>query len=403
MRISLLLLLLWSGCTAIDDFGKFTVGGADMGGGCTPGCRCVPADAALGVPEHCAIVPTNSFTCPVGGPTVTLTGGDYVVDTSLTPPRFGSAADNIPDGTVQGPEAVFCFGSLVTARPSHVDVVGNRPLVIVVDSVVRFSGTFTLGGGYATDDKGASGNAGGTNGGDSENPGAGAFGGHAGITSGGNSPGPGGSGGGNTTMGAVGGPVMGGAATPGGMSNNSGVYGSGGGGGGRASTVGGGGGGGAGVLQISAGWAIALDQAQVDASGGGGGGGAAPSAGGGAPGGGGGGSGGTVFFEAPSVTVNGGCISVVGGPGGGGAGSGRGDNSHRAQVCPFIGGAGLGATGGGNGGAPGTGMLAGGMGIGMGGGGGGTGSYGRVIIRSHMPPASANVVPTQSYMMMTLP
>jgi hypothetical protein len=403
LRISVLLVLV-SGCSAIDDFGKFTVAGSDMaGGGCTPSCNCVPANAALGVPDHCAIVPSNSFTCTVGGPTVMLTGGDYTVDTGASPPTFGKPSDNIPNGTVQGPDAVFCFGSLVTSGPSRLNVTGNRPLIIVADSVVRFSGSIILGGGYAGDDKGATGTAGGTNGGDSETAGVGAFAGHAGVTGGGNNPGPGGGGGGNASTGAVGGPAMGGTATMGGMSNNQGIYGSGGGGGGHGSTLGGGGGGGAGILQISAGWEIAFDQVSVDASGGGGAGGAAPMPGNGSPGGGAGGAGGGVFLESPTVTVNGGCISVIGGPGGGGAGATRGDNSHRALVCPFIGGPGLGAAGAGNGGAPGTGMPGGGMGTGMAGGGGGTGGYGHAIIRSHMPPATANVVPMQAYEMHTLP
>ena len=62
--ISSLLVLAVAGCTAIDNFDKFKVGGdGGAAGGCTPGCTCIAANASLGVPEHCAIMPSNGVSC----------------------------------------------------------------------------------------------------------------------------------------------------------------------------------------------------------------------------------------------------------------------------------------------------------------------------------------------------
>lgn len=394
------------GCSAIDDFGRFTVGGGDMGG-CTPGCTCIPADPMLDVPEHCALAPSNGIDCsgaPRDADDVALTGGEYILNTgdplSTSPPTLMGPGVGVT-GNVAGLSAVFCIGSLVATMPSRLSVIGHRTLVIVADSVVRFTGTIALGGNYAIDDKGAPGTAGGTSGGDQTMPGNGLGGGKPGS----GSPGTGGGGGGSTSPGAMGGAAMGGLPTDGGAGAMSNAVGFGGGGGGAGAAKGGGGGGGGGSLQISAGWAIAFDQTQVDASGGGGAGGEpSPATGQPAGGGGGGGGGGVLWLEAPMVGINGGCLSVIGGPGGGGGGGLRGTDAKPSAMCGFLGMPGVGGPSGGNGGGPGTAMPAGSAGTAGGGGGGGTGGFGRVTIRSHAPPATnPNVVPSQAYNPVVLP
>ena len=400
---SLVLVVALAGCSAIDDFGKFTVIG-DGGAGCTGGCDCIPADATLDVPDHCAPTPSNGYSCNAhGAGLVTLAGGVYMLDsgdpTSGNAPTLSGSGVQVA-GTVQNGSAVFCIGSLVTASPSRLVVVGHRPVVIVADSDVHFSGAIAMGGVYAVDEHGAPGLAGGTAGGDQQAAGAGMGGGHAGN----GSPGTGGGGGGSVTQGAAGGSTMTGSYTAGGPATPATLAGFGGGGGGTGGSKGGGGGGGGGALQLSAGWQIAFDQAQVDASGGGGaGGGPSPSVGQPAGGGGGGGGGGVVLLEAPDVSISGGCISVIGGPGGGGGGGLRGTDAKQALMCGFVGTPGVAGASGGNGGGPGGGMAAGGSGTGAGGGGGGTGGYGRVVIRSHAPPQSAPVVPSMAYEPMMLP
>ena len=410
MRALSSVLVLLAGCSAIDDFGRFTVAAGDMGaaGGCTPGCACISGDAALGVPQHCAIQPSNGLRCSAAsasGGLVTLGNGQYTFDTGdgTTPPTLSTSGAPPLVGSVQNGVAVFCVGSLVTSSTGRVLVTGKRPLAIVADSLVRFSGALVIAGAYAVDERGAVGIAGGSNGGDQAMPGGGAGGGRTGLAAG---SGTGGSGGASVSNGGPGGGTATSSLVPGGQTSGSGpVAGFGGGGGGVASGKGGGGGGGAGALQISAGWQISFDQVALDASGGGGAGGEA-SGGPGMPasGGGGGGGGGIVLLEAPDVSISGGCLSVVGGPGGGGGGATRGGDARPTITCGFQGAGGVGGPGGGAGAAPGTMMPAGGSGTGPGGGGGGLGGAGRVTVRTHNPPAMlSGVVPPTAYVAATLP
>jgi hypothetical protein len=402
---SLVLVAAFASCSAIDNFGKFTVAaGVDMaGGGCTAGCNCIAADAALGVPDHCAITPSNGITCSgvqKSAATVTIAGGMYTIDSGASPPVLSDPSGNrVMTGTVAGNFALFCIGSWVADGAGHVVVVGNRPVAIVADSLMRMTnGSWAIAGSYAIDDNGAAGVGGGSNGGSAGNSGAGTNGGHPGV----GSPGTGGGGGGSASTGAAGGSAVGNSPTPGGSGTNSPSVGFGGGGGGKGSMNGGGGGGGAGFLQLSAGWAIALDSITFNATGGGGAGGlAAGSAGGFAGGGGGGGGGGVLTLEAPTVSFNNGCLSVVGGPGGAGGALLRGGDSHPTTMCGFLGTGGVAPANGGPGGEPGmTNVPSGGNGTANGGGGGGLGGYGRVTVRSHNPPpitTPPNVDPMAAY------
>jgi hypothetical protein len=407
--ISSLLIVAFAGCTAIDDFGKFTVGGAaDLGTTCMGGCNCVPGTPALGVPDHCAIAPSNLLSCagvPRAAEVLTLPAGAYTLDSGATPPVLvDSNSGRVMTGAIQGTAAVFCVGSLVADSNARITITGNRLVGIVADSLVRVTaGSFILAGEYAVDASGGHGVAGGSDGGASGNAGSGAGGGRPGT----GGPGSGGGGGGAQSPGGLGGSAGGGNLTQGGAGSTTPVVGFGGGGGGKGATTGGGGGGGAGALQISAGWAIQFDQVELNASGGGGGGaGSIGTAGGLAGGGGGGGGGGIVTLEAPMVTINGGCISVMGGPGGGGGAAVGGGNSHAATSCGFIGTAGIAPPMGGGGAMPGTQQPNGANGTGSGGGGGGVGGIGRVTVRSHNPPPFTQppgVVPAQSYVPAMLP
>jgi hypothetical protein len=89
-----------AGCTAIDDFGKFTFGDGGSAGGCTPGCTCLAGDPKLNVPDHCYVAPANGATCDVTtpGPKLTLSGG-YTVDTNANPPQLSGPSLT---GTVAG-------------------------------------------------------------------------------------------------------------------------------------------------------------------------------------------------------------------------------------------------------------------------------------------------------------
>ncbi len=402
---SLVVLAAFASCSAIDNFGKFTVGGGDMGGGCTPGCDCIAADSAVGVPAHCRVAPLGAFACTGTHATVTLAAGEYHLDSGAVPPELDDPSGKpVATGVVNGVTALFCVGSFVSAPGTHITIVNDRPVAIVADSLVRMStSAWTLGGGYATDMNGAPGFAGGSFGGTGGIAGDGPNGGSGGS----GSPGTGGGGGGATTNGAPGGSAVGGGATPGGASSSMATPGGGGGGGGMGSTFGGGGGGGGGVLQLSASWAIELDSVTFDASGGGGaGGGPTGSAGGMAGGGGGGGAGGVLALDAPMVDVTGGCLSVIGGPGGAGGALTRGGDARPTALCGFVGTGGIAAPNGGGGGSAGVGASSGGNGTNAGGGGGGLGSYGRVTIRSRNPPpasAAPGVVPPQAYLPLTLP
>jgi hypothetical protein len=117
-------------------------------------------------------------------------------------------------------------------------------------------------------------------------------------------------------------------------------------------------------------------------------------------GGGGGGAGGIIFLDAPIVSVDGGCLSVLGGLGGEGGQIAKGRNPTQKPDCPFNGEPYLPSPGeGGGGGVPGIGTGPGMPGGVMGGGGGGLGSYGRVIVRSKMQPSTLPddiVAPKQS-------
>jgi hypothetical protein len=405
---------LLGSCSAIDNFGKFTVGtSVDMsGGGCTPGCDCIAADAALGVPEHCRVVPLNGFNCAGAGAnhsTITLAPGTYQLDSGAVPPVLSDANSVVVmTGVQSNGDALFCVGSLVGDQGVHVIVVNDSPVVIIADSMIRLtSGSWSVAGGYATDRNGASGAAGGSGGGTNGNAGQGAGGGKGGS----GTPGTGGGGGGSVSTGAIGGASAGGSTTIGGSAGTMPAGGFGGGAGGAGSSFGGGGGGGGGALQMSASWAVVLSSVIFDATGGGGAGGGAAGAttGATAGGGGGGGGGGIVIFDAPEVSVTGGCVSVVGGPGGAGGALARGGDAHPAVGCGFIGTAGIAPPNGGGGGTPGTGTAAnavGGTGTGIGGGGGGIGGAGRVTVRSHNPPPQATppgVIPMTAYVPMTLP
>ena len=140
---SLCLVAALASCTAIDDFGKFTVGGGvDMaGGGCTPGCNCIPADPTLGVPDHCSVAPLNGFSCGSASakPTVTLGPGTYQLDSGATPPVLtdvnGAA---LMTGAQMNGVAQFCVGSLVADQSAHVIVVNDTPVVIIADSIIRW-------------------------------------------------------------------------------------------------------------------------------------------------------------------------------------------------------------------------------------------------------------------------
>jgi len=413
---SLAVVVALGSCSAVDNFGKFTVGdgGADLSlaGGCTAGCDCIVGNAALGVPDHCRVTPLNGFICPpIGGgrPTVTLSAGTYTLDTGAVPPAIsGSDGRAVLDGVMQNGIALFCVGSLVADQGVHVVVVNDAPVVFVADSVIRISGgSWTLGGGYASDQNGASGFAGGTTGGTNGGSGEGASAGKGGS----GAPGSGGGGGGSLLQGAMGGAAMGGTATAGGAASTMPLAGFGGGAGGKGSSFGGGGGGGGGAIQFSASWAVTLSSVAFDASGGGGAGGATAggsAAGMTAGGGGGGGGGGLIVLDAPDVSVMMGCLSVIGGPGGAGGGTlARGGDAHASTACGFVGTAGIGPANGGNGGSPASAATVNGLpGTANGGGGGGAGGYGRVIIRSHSPPPQSSppgVVPMNAYQPMTLP
>ena len=397
---SLVVVVALGSCSAIDDYGKFTVGGGvDMGGGCMAGCDCIAGDAALGVPDHCRVGPLNAFNCTAvssSRPVVTLAAGIYQLDTSAQPPVLNDSSGHaVMSGIDSGVTALFCIGSLVADQNVHINVVGNRPTAIIADSLIRMAmGSWTLAGAYATDMAGGSGVGGGSNGGATGNAGAGGGAGHGGT----GSPGTGGGGGGAAAPGAMGGAAMGGSPTAGGAGAMPPLVGFGGGAGGQGSTFGGGGGGGGGALQLKRELGRPLRHVAVDASGGGGaGGGAAGSvAGMTAGGGGGGGGGGTIALDAPNVSVMGGCLSVAGGPGGAGGALTRGGDAHMATACG-AGSGGIAPLNGGPGGAPG-GSANGGAGTMNGGGGGGLGGAGRVTIRSHDPPTSGpGVVPMTAY------
>lgn len=407
------LALFGGGCSAIDNFGKFTFDGGAASGACTPGCTCIPANTMLGVPAHCAVAPANSVTCSnlAVAADVTLSG-TYTLDTSLSPPELsGPGLSGALMGSVEGSAAVFCVGSLVTDSTTTINVQGNRPLTLVAASLIQLDGVLHAGGVYASDEHGRSGTAGGAGGGDSAMMGNGPAGGKSGGGSG-----AGGGGGGNAVAGFAGGGTMNASNTPGGDALPTPNIGSGGGGGGSGNSKGGGGGGGGGFVQLSASYMIKLGNAGIDVTGGGGAGGfpsigsAAPGTGGG---GGGGGAGGIIVLDAPTVSVDNGCLSVLGGPGGEGGGAtlrGR-DNMPKAS-CPFNGGPiGLIMPGaGGAGGFPSANGVdaAGKTGIAVGGGGGGTGGAGRVIVRARTQPTNLPgtiVAPNgpQSYEFIALP
>src|SRR5207302_372263 len=182
-----------------------------------------------------------------------------------SPPVLSDPSGNrVMTGTVAGNFALFCIGSWVADGGGHVVIVGNRPVAIIADSLMRLTnGSWVIAGSYAIDDNGAPGVGGGTNGGSAGNAGAGPNGGHPGV-----------------------------------------------------------------------GWASELDSVTFDASGGGGAGGlAAGSAGGFAGGGGGGGGGGVLTLEAPTVSFNNGCLSVIGGPGGAGGALTRGGDAKATTMC----------------------------------------------------------------------
>jgi hypothetical protein len=71
------MLLAAAGCTAIDNFGKFTLGDGGSSSGCTPDCDCIHANTNLNVPEHCYVQPANGITCSSKGnmPTTHLGSG----------------------------------------------------------------------------------------------------------------------------------------------------------------------------------------------------------------------------------------------------------------------------------------------------------------------------------------
>ncbi|MGZ3440918.1 MAG: hypothetical protein ACXVDD_15445, partial [Polyangia bacterium] len=134
--LSSLLVVAFAGCTAIDDFGKFTVGGgADLGTTCTAGCTCVPGTPALGVPDHCAIVPSNLVSCagvPRAAAVLTLPAGAYTLDSGATPPVLDdSGGAHLMTGNIQGTAALFCIGSLVADSNARITITGNRPVGIV--------------------------------------------------------------------------------------------------------------------------------------------------------------------------------------------------------------------------------------------------------------------------------
>ena len=287
MRLLGSFVLLLGGCTAIDNFGQFKIGsvaGADLGSSCTDGCTCIAADPTLNIPAHCAFAPSNSLTCAGHDADTLSLDGAYTIVTgdpaaSTTPPRMTGPGISIA-GSVDGNVATFCIGSLITTGSSTIAITGHRPLAILADSNIQFSGTITLGGVYAIDENGTAGGPGGTPGGDSATDGTGTSGGKGGSTGSGTmgtGGGAGGSGGSlflesptvmvasSSCLSVVGGPggggggaiTRGGDAKPGsgcGFSGMSGAGGSGGGGagaqpqsgnnnGGNATTIGGGGGG----------------------------------------------------------------------------------------------------------------------------------------------------------------
>ncbi len=177
--------LALSSCSAIDNFGKFTVGTAsdDMAGGagCTPGCDCIPADSTLGIPAHCRVAPLGGFDCLTSvraGADVEVPAGNYTLDSAASPPTLTDGMGTlIMSGTVSGSSALFCVGSLTIDTGAHVTLTGNRAVAIVADSLIhQQNGSWTLGGGYANDTNGAAGVAGGTNGGSGANAGDGASG-----------------------------------------------------------------------------------------------------------------------------------------------------------------------------------------------------------------------------------
>ncbi|HEX9100986.1 MAG TPA: hypothetical protein VF997_02215, partial [Polyangia bacterium] len=134
-------------CSAIDDFGKFTVSNIDMaGGGCTPGCDCIAADTTLGLPDHCRVAPLNGFTCPAGAhTTLNLPAGTYQLDPGASPPLLtDSTGRAVLTGVQTMGVALFCVGSLVGDQGVHVVVVNNSPIVIVADSMIRLgNGSWT--------------------------------------------------------------------------------------------------------------------------------------------------------------------------------------------------------------------------------------------------------------------
>src|SRR5262249_51533603 len=161
-------------CSAIDNFGKFSVGSTDMAGGCTPGCTCIPADSGLGVPDHCALAPSNGISCtglPKSAGTVTVSAGTYTIDSGASTPIMTDPSSNtVRPGSVAGNTAFFCIGSWVAAGGGRIVFTGNRPVAIVADSLIRHTnGAWILAGSYATDANGAAGVAGGTAGGSGGN------------------------------------------------------------------------------------------------------------------------------------------------------------------------------------------------------------------------------------------
>ena len=178
---SVTLALLLGSCSAVDDFGKFTVGsgGGDMAASCTPGCDCIAADGTVGTPAHCRVAPLGAFDCPhstKAGGDVEVTAGNYTLDSGASPPTLTDGNGTVVmSGAVSGASALFCVTSLEIDTGVHVTVTGGRPISIVADTLIhQSSGSWSLGGGYATDTNGAAGVAGGTNGGNGGNAGDGA-------------------------------------------------------------------------------------------------------------------------------------------------------------------------------------------------------------------------------------
>ncbi|HEY2742995.1 MAG TPA: hypothetical protein VGL86_00170, partial [Polyangia bacterium] len=267
-------------CSAVDNFGKFTVGSGsnDMAAaaGCTPGCDCIPADSTLGIPAHCRVTPLGGFDCLMtarAGADVEVPAGNYTLDSGASPPTLTDGSGTlVMSGAASGNTALFCVGSLTIDGGVHVTLTGGRAVAIVADSLIhQQNGSWSLGGGYASDENGAAGVGGGSNGGASGSAGDGDSAGKGGA----GGPGTGGGGGGNVSPGAAGGAAMSGPGAAGGTAAAMPAGGFGGGGGGKGTMFGGGGGGGGGVLLLSASFAVQLDSVIFNATGGGGAGGGA--------------------------------------------------------------------------------------------------------------------------------